>query len=129
MYVFINPIKPQAPKGTPNEITYEFAQKEIAQAKGFKYDSGAALTKGRSGCMQPFESLQRWVNCLNVLQERRRQPEWIFFKFFFKVYIELSKVDHNAMLCDAWRKREGGDREREGERERITQYSFADLQI
>ena len=48
MYVFINPIKPQAPKDTPAEITYEFAQKEIAQAKGFKYDSGGALTKGRA---------------------------------------------------------------------------------
>ena len=48
MYVFINPIKPQAPKDTPAEITYEFAQKEIAQAKGFKYDSGGTLTKGRA---------------------------------------------------------------------------------
>ena len=50
MYVFINPSKPQAPKDTPNEITYEFAQKEIAQAKGFRYDSGGAVTKGRTGC-------------------------------------------------------------------------------
>ena len=46
MYVFVNPAKPRAPQGTPSEITWDFAQKEIAQAKGFATGSGAGLTKG-----------------------------------------------------------------------------------
>ena len=46
LYVFINPSKPQAPKDTPADITYEFAQKEIAQAKGFATGPGSGLTKG-----------------------------------------------------------------------------------
>ena len=46
MYVFVNPLKPHAPEGTPKEITWEFAQKEVAQAKGFSTGL-AGLTKGR----------------------------------------------------------------------------------
>ena len=45
MYVFINPKKP-SPPDLPKTITWEFAQKEIAQAKGFATGSGAGLTKG-----------------------------------------------------------------------------------
>ena len=46
MYVFINPRKPESEKGTPDMVTYEFAQNELAQAKGFNTVSGTALTKG-----------------------------------------------------------------------------------
>lgn len=42
----MNPAKPQAPVDTPAVITYEFAQKEIAHAKGFATGSDAGLTKG-----------------------------------------------------------------------------------
>ena len=46
MYVYINPKKDDAPDDLPAIITYEFAQKEIAQAKGFATGS-AGLTKGK----------------------------------------------------------------------------------
>lgn len=42
MYVFVNPKQGQLPA----DITWESAQKEIAQAKGFATESGAGLTKG-----------------------------------------------------------------------------------
>jgi len=35
-----------SPDDLPKDITYEFAQKEIAQAKGFATGSTAGLTKG-----------------------------------------------------------------------------------
>lgn len=44
--MFINPLKPETPGDLPREITWEFAQKEIAQAKGFATGSGAGLSKG-----------------------------------------------------------------------------------
>ena len=35
MYVFINPMNSKSSGELPLEITWEFAQREIAQAKGF----------------------------------------------------------------------------------------------
>jgi len=46
LYVFINPLKGEAPFDLPDEITWEFAQKEIAQAKGFITASGPSLSVG-----------------------------------------------------------------------------------
>ena len=45
LYVYINP-KADSPPDLPKQISYEFAQKEIAQAKGFATGSAAGLTKG-----------------------------------------------------------------------------------
>ena len=42
--MFINPILDDSSPELPKNITYEFAQKEIAQAKGFT--TTGALTKG-----------------------------------------------------------------------------------
>ena len=47
MYVFYNPLNKTADSDVPESITYEFAQKEIAEAKGFN-TAGAGLTKGRN---------------------------------------------------------------------------------
>lgn len=46
MYVLMNPLKPEtADNSLPKEITWEYAQKEIAQVKGFATGS-AGLSKG-----------------------------------------------------------------------------------
>ena len=46
MYVLMNPLKPQtADESLPKEIDWEFAQREIAQVKGFSTAS-SGLTKG-----------------------------------------------------------------------------------
>ena len=47
LYVFLNPLKDDS-DGLPDEITWEFAQKEIAQAKGFATGMAAGLSKGES---------------------------------------------------------------------------------
>ena len=46
LYVFINPLNKEGSEDLPAEITWEFAQKEIAQVKGFTTSTGAGLTKG-----------------------------------------------------------------------------------
>jgi len=46
LYVFINPVKAEAPPSLPDDITWEFAQKEIAQAKGFVTASASSLSVG-----------------------------------------------------------------------------------
>lgn len=48
MYVLMNPLKPEtADNSLPKEITWEYAQKEIAQVKGFATGS-AGLSKGKT---------------------------------------------------------------------------------
>jgi len=44
LYVFVNPLK--ASSDLPDDITWEFAQKEIAQAKGFVTAGAAGLSIG-----------------------------------------------------------------------------------
>ena len=47
LYLFLNPKNPDCDPDLPNDIDWEFAQKEIAQAKGFTTGSNASLTKGK----------------------------------------------------------------------------------
>ncbi|XP_053391432.1 kinesin-like protein KIF28, partial [Mercenaria mercenaria] len=45
LYVFMNPKNTETTEELPAEITWEFAQKEIAQVKGFATATGAGLSK------------------------------------------------------------------------------------
>ena len=47
LYMFVNPQKRSKNTELPEEITWEFAQKEIAQAKGFTSGVSKGMTKGR----------------------------------------------------------------------------------
>ncbi|KAH3769675.1 hypothetical protein DPMN_170949 [Dreissena polymorpha] len=42
----MNPKKTEVTEDLPAEITWEFAQKEIAQVKGFATAMGAGMSKG-----------------------------------------------------------------------------------
>lgn len=46
MYFFVNPLNTEMGEGAPESVDWEFANKEIAQAKGFSTGGGAGLTKG-----------------------------------------------------------------------------------
>ena len=46
LYVFVNPNQKKSDADLPEEITWDFAQKEIAQASGYATDT-EGLTKGR----------------------------------------------------------------------------------
>ena len=48
MYVYKNPQNPTVPEGTPSTIDWEFAQKELAAAKGFSSFGSSGLSKGRA---------------------------------------------------------------------------------
>jgi len=43
----MNPKSKETSDDLPAEITWEFAQKEIAQVKGFATATGAGMSKGR----------------------------------------------------------------------------------
>lgn len=46
MYILVNPTSTEKSEGTPENVDWEFAQKEIAQAKGFATGFGSGLSKG-----------------------------------------------------------------------------------
>ena len=46
MYILVNPINTEKSEGTPDNVDWEFGQKEIAQAKGFATGFGSGLSKG-----------------------------------------------------------------------------------
>ena len=46
MYILVNPNNTEKAEGTPDNVDWEFAQKEIAQAKGFATGFGSGLSKG-----------------------------------------------------------------------------------
>ncbi|XP_020609741.1 kinesin-like protein KIF28P [Orbicella faveolata] len=46
MYILVNPANTEKSEGTPDNVDWEFAQKEIAQAKGFATGFGSGLSKG-----------------------------------------------------------------------------------
>ena len=46
LYVFLHPKNPKCDSELPATIDWDFAQKEIAQAKGFATGGGAGLTRG-----------------------------------------------------------------------------------
>ena len=46
MYFLVNPTNAEKSEGTPDSVDWEFAQKEIAQAKGFATGFGSGLSKG-----------------------------------------------------------------------------------
>ncbi|KAK3761147.1 hypothetical protein RRG08_022551 [Elysia crispata] len=68
VYVFVNPAKPQAPEGTPKEITWEFAQKEVAQAKGFATGL-AGLTKEQQIAQEQILEVLPMVSEVNAVSE------------------------------------------------------------
>ena len=55
MYYFVNPLNNEKSEGTPDKVDWDFAQKEIAQAKGFQTGFGAGLSKGK-----PFLGVRLW---------------------------------------------------------------------
>lgn len=48
MYYFVNPKNKELREGSPDHVDWEFANKEICQAKGFSIGGGAELSKGKA---------------------------------------------------------------------------------
>ncbi|XP_023930292.1 kinesin-like protein KIF28P isoform X2 [Lingula anatina] len=71
MYVFYNAQKPNAPEGTPpdSKLDWEFAQKEIAQAKGFATGSGAGLSKEQQIAQEQVLEILPMVTEVNAISE------------------------------------------------------------
>ncbi|KAL8592992.1 hypothetical protein ACOMHN_017922 [Nucella lapillus] len=88
LYVFVNPRKPKAPEGTPKEITYEFAQKEIAQAKGFATGSGSALTREQQEAQEQILEILPMVSEVNAISEELNK-----YKAFEVVLISAAALE------------------------------------
>ncbi|XP_071824596.1 kinesin-like protein KIF28 isoform X3 [Apostichopus japonicus] len=69
MYVFKNPSNPTVPEGIPKNIDWEFAQKELASAKGFTSWGGAGLTKEQQLAQDQILELLPMVNEVNGVSE------------------------------------------------------------
>ncbi|KAK3605709.1 hypothetical protein CHS0354_013504 [Potamilus streckersoni] len=69
LYVFMNPKKPGDNSDLPDEITWDFAQKEIAQVKGFATGSGADLTKEQQIAQEQILEMLPMVSEVNAVSE------------------------------------------------------------
>ncbi|XP_071958666.1 kinesin-like protein KIF28 [Antedon mediterranea] len=68
MYVYHNPAKADVPEGTPATIDWEFAQKEIAHAKGYQ-TAGSGLSKEQQRVQDQILELLPMVNEVNAVSE------------------------------------------------------------
>ena len=65
MYFLVNPSNTEKSEGTPDNVDWEFAQKEIAQAKGFATGFGSGLSKGNH--VVPSVILFRTGRCFDLM--------------------------------------------------------------
>lgn len=69
MYYFVNPLKPQATEGAPVTIDWEFANKEIAQAKGFSTGRTQGLSKEQALAQEQILEILPMVSEANAISE------------------------------------------------------------
>ncbi|GFO20644.1 kinesin-like protein, partial [Plakobranchus ocellatus] len=94
VYVFVNPLRPQAPEGTPKEITWDFAQKEVAQAKGFSTGL-AGLTKEQQIAQEQILEVLPMVSEVNAVSEELNK-----YKSFEVVLISAAAQESTAGKSD-----------------------------
>ncbi|XP_067652315.1 kinesin-like protein KIF28 [Haliotis asinina] len=68
LYVFMNPLKPETDVDLPAQITWDYAQKEIAQAKGFATGS-AGMTKEQQIAQEQILEILPMVSEVNAVSE------------------------------------------------------------
>lgn len=69
MYFLVNPTNKEKSEGTPDSVDWEFAQKEIAQAKGFATGFGSGLSKDQQRAQEQVLELLPIVSEVNAISE------------------------------------------------------------
>ncbi|XP_068725304.1 kinesin-like protein KIF28 [Montipora capricornis] len=69
MYILINPANTEKTEGTPDDVDWEFAQKEIAQAKGFATGFGSGLSKDQQRAQEQVLEVLPLVSEVNAMSE------------------------------------------------------------
>ncbi|XP_060596414.1 kinesin-like protein KIF28 [Ruditapes philippinarum] len=69
LYVFMNPLNTETTEDLPAEISWEFAQKEIAQVKGFATATGAGLSKDQQIAQEQVLEILPMVSEVNAVSE------------------------------------------------------------
>ncbi|KAL4235255.1 hypothetical protein ACF0H5_006893 [Mactra antiquata] len=69
LYVFLNPKNQDSGDDLPPEITWEFAQKEIAQVKGFATTTGVGMTKDQQIAQEQVLEILPMVSEVNAVSE------------------------------------------------------------
>lgn len=81
LYVFLNPMDPKTAPGSPELVTYEFAQSEIAKAKGYSIDS-EGLTRDQQKAQEQVLELLPLIGEVNAISEelqKQRSFEIVLF--------------------------------------------------
>ncbi|XP_072169328.1 kinesin-like protein KIF28P [Diadema setosum] len=68
LYIFYNPLKPETSEGTPATVDWDFAQKELAQAKGFNTNA-SGLTKDQQRAQDQILEMLPMINEVNAVSE------------------------------------------------------------
>nr|XP_026689448.1 kinesin-like protein KIF28P isoform X4 [Ciona intestinalis] len=68
LYVFINPLKPDLPEGTPESIDWDFAQKELAEQSGFSTQN-SGMSKDQQRAQEQVLELLPMVSEVNAVSE------------------------------------------------------------
>eukprot|EP00112_Aurelia_sp_Birch-Aquarium-sp1_P014219 Seg3055.2 transcript_id=Seg3055.2/GoldUCD/mRNA.D3Y31 product="Kinesin-like protein KIF28P" protein_id=Seg3055.2/GoldUCD/D3Y31 len=69
MYYFVNPLNKEKSEGTPDKVDWDFAQKEIAHAKGFQTGFGAGLSKEQQMAQEQVLEMLPLVSEVNAISE------------------------------------------------------------
>lgn len=69
MYILVNPQNSEKAEGTPDDVDWEFAQKEIAQAKGFATGFGSGLSKDQQRAQEQVLEVLPMVSEVNAISE------------------------------------------------------------
>eukprot|EP00116_Pleurobrachia_bachei_P012759 sb/3473021/ len=87
MYVYFDPVNKDCAEGTPDNVDWDFAQKEIAQAKGFGGGGDGQLSKG-------IYLLSLWItlslHCNSFHFCLSRTPTWALL--LTKIQLILSQI-------------------------------------
>jgi len=68
LYVFKNPLKPDLPEGTPEDVDWDFAQKELAEQSGFATQQDG-MTKDQQRAQEQILELLPMINEMNAVSE------------------------------------------------------------
>lgn len=90
MYILVNPTSTEKSEGTPENVDWEFAQKEIAQAKGFATGFGSGLSKGNDISILVFN--------MKIFHLWEGAVAWKTAKVFMSMLPPYS--DHVTIICE-----------------------------
>jgi len=95
LYVFIDPLKPDVPEGSPATIDWDFAQKELAEKSGFS-TLQAGMTKDQQRAQEQVLELLPMVTEMNAVSEELNKYRG--FELVLMSGVQLNEKDRSAKV-------------------------------